>query len=257
MTHADELIRSLRARDQQGMGRVETAESGIDNLDRLASLDATAETIRVFDSTVIPGNLQTPEYSAAVIEAAHPKMPPIALRRRVLHKEQRARALLKRTFDERLRMAWFVIGERAITRCISLDLHALQLRHILALGAHAKLVIQVLPDNKVPAGLAEQFALYALDDAHRVGYVETIMGSWYSTRSEDVARLHSTFSDIAGEAMSPMASQTFIREALTSWRSASHTSPESTPEPRSSSARTARPGTTALESPRAPWRMER
>lgn len=257
MQTADDLIRHLRAPDQRGMGRIETAESGSDNIDRLASLDATAETIRVFDSTVIPGNLQTPAYSAAIIEAAHPRMGDMEVRRRVLLKEQRSRAFLRRTFDPRLIGAWYVIGERAITRCIDFDLHMEQLYHIKRLAAHAKLSIQILPDNKVPAGLADQFALYALDDEHRVGYVETIMGAWYSTRSDDVPRLHSAFSDIASEAMSPSSTRFFIEEALASWRSAKNTSPESTEGPRSSSARTAEQAMTALESPRAPWRMER
>jgi hypothetical protein len=256
MQTADDLIRHLGAPDQRGMGRVETGESGITNIDRLASLDASAETIRVFDSTVIPGNLQTPAYSAAIIEAAHPRMGDMEVRRRVLLKEQRSRAFLRRTFDPRLVGAWYVIGERAITRCIDFDLHLEQLYHIKAMAAHYKLSIQILPDNKVPAGLADEFALYGLDGERRVGYVETIMGAWYSTRLDDVAKLHSAFSDIAGEAMSPTSSLTFIREALASWRSAKNTSPEPTEEPRSSSARTVEQGMTALESPRAPWRSE-
>lgn len=255
---ADELIRQLRAPDQRGMGRIETAESGITNLDRLMLLDASAETIRVFDSTVIPGNLQTPAYSAAIIRAAHPRVGDMEVRRRVLLKEHRSHTFLKRTFDERLRTAWFVIGERAITRCPTdgLDLHVLQLRHILTLSASVKLSIQVLPDNKVPAGLADQFALYGLDADHRVGYVETIMGSWYSTRLDDVAKLHGVFSDIAGEAMSRSATAAFIKEVLQSWRSAKKASPEPTEEPRSSSPRTVEREMTALESPRPRWLTE-
>jgi hypothetical protein len=243
------------------MGRAETAENGASNLDRLAQLDATAATIRVFDSTVIPGNLQTPAYSAAVIEAAHPRMGPMEVRRRVLLKDQRGKAFLRRTFDASLVTAWFVIGERAITRCLDDEdeSHAVQLRHIATLAAHERLVVQVLPDRLVTPGLADQFALYGLDGEHRVGYVETIMGSWYSTRLEDVAHLHSTFSDIAREAMSPSATRTFIREALTSWRSARKASPESTEEHRSCSRHTPGRETTALESQeraRPSWRSE-
>ncbi|WP_309484602.1 DUF5753 domain-containing protein [Streptomyces himalayensis] len=250
MLTAEQLIRQLRAPDQTGMGRVESADAGAYNLDRLASLDAAAQTIRVWDSTVIPGNLQTPSYSGAVIEAAHPKLPHYEVRRRVVLKEQRSRAFLKRTFDERLKQAWFVIGERAITQCIhgEIDAHGLQLWHLLRLGAHAKVVIQVLPEKKVTPGLADQFALYGLDEGHRVGYVETIMGSWYSTRIDDVAKLHSTFSDIASEAMSPLSTAHFIREVLSSWRSEKKESPEGTEEETSSSPRTAGQVTTALES---------
>jgi len=263
MLAAEQLIRQLRSPDQHGAGRAETADNGPSNINRLADLDAECLTVRVWDSTVIPGNLQTPDYSDAVIRAAHPHLPAFEIRRRVIRKETRARAFLRRTFDERLVNAWFVIGERAITRCIHLDdqgdMHATQLWHLNRLAAHEKIMIQVLPDGVVTPGLADQFTLYGLDGPHRVGYVETIMGAWYSTRPEDVARLHSTFSDIAGEAMSPMATRNFIREVLGSWRSAKKTSAASGEESTSSSPRTPRPATSASESqeaPRAPWRTE-
>lgn len=263
MQAAEELIRQLRAPDQQGAGRAQTADSGPSNINRLADLDAETATIRVWDSTVIPGNLQTPQYSDAVIRAAHPRLPSLEVRRRVIKKEIRARAFLRRTFDESLVNAWFVIGEHAVTKCVHLadagGVHMRQLRHLVMLSAHEKIVVQVLPESVVTPGLADQFTLYGLDGGHRVGYVETIMGAWYSTRSEDVARLHSTFSDIAGEAMSPMATRDFIREVLGSWRSPKRESPESTEESGSSSPRTPRPETSALESqeqPRAPWRTE-
>jgi hypothetical protein len=263
MTQVEELIRALRAPDQRGAGRAETTDSGPSNINRLADLDAAAQKIRVWDSTVIPGNLQTPAYSEMVIRAAHPRMPDLEVRRRVLRKEMRTEAFLRRTFDENLVAAWFVIGERAIVRCVSsgngTQVHAEQLWHLNRLSAHEKIVIQVLPDSKIVPALADQFTLYGLDDEHRVGYVETIMGAWYSTRPDDVARLHGTFSDIAGGSMSPIRTREFIREVLSSWRSAKRESPESTEESRSSSPRTPRPATSAsgsLERPRAPWRTE-
>lgn len=259
MQPAEELIRQLRAPDQRGMGRIEATDSGPSNINRLADLDATATHIRVWDSTVIPGNLQTPEYSDAVIRAAHPRLPAIEVRRRVIRKETRARAFLRRTFDEALTHAWFVIGERAITQAVRLDdggsVHASQLWHLSRLAAHEKVIVQVLPHNIVTPGLADQFSLYTLDEDNRVGYVETIMGSWYSTRLEDVAKLHSTFTEIGSQAMSPSATRAFIREVLSTWRSAKTESPEPTEERASSSPRTPRPETTAL-APRTPWRTE-
>lgn len=263
MQTAEELIRALRSPDQRGVGRAETADSGPSNINRLADLDATAVTIRVWDSTVIPGNLQTPEYSEAVIRAAHPRMPEYEVRRRVLRKERRVQAFLRRTFEMDLWSAWFIIGERAITKCLHPDVdseaHMRQLRHLLNMSAHGKINLQVLPEGVVTPGLADQFTLYRLDEDNRVGYVETIMGAWYSTRDDDVAKLHSTFSNIAREAMRPTSTRNFIRGVLGSWRSVRRESPESTEGNLSSSAPTARPETSALESlerPRAPWRSE-
>jgi hypothetical protein len=263
MQTAEELIRQLRAPDQRGMGRIEASDSGPSNINRLADLDATASHIRVWDSTVIPGNLQTPEYSDAVIRAAHPRLPAMEVRRRVIRKEQRAKAFLRRTFDEALTHAWFVIGERAVTQCMHLDdegsVHTSQLWHLSRLAAHGKIIVQVLPEDVVTPGLADQFSLYTLDADHRVGYVETIMGSWYSTRLEDVAKLHSTFTEIGSQAMSPSATRAFIREVLGTWRSTKRQSPEPTEENGSSSPPSPGRETSASESqerPRAPWRSE-
>lgn len=258
---AEDLIRALRSPDQRGAGRAETAESGPSNINRLADLDASARITRAWDSAVIPGNLQTPVYSDAVIRAAHPRLPDHEVRRRVLRKEVRVRAFLRRTFgDETLDVAHFVIGERAITKCLQLndggEAHGQQLWHINRLAAHEKIVIQVLPERLVTPGLADQFSLFTLDEDHRVGYVETIMGAWYSTRLDDVAKLHSTFADIAAEAMSRTATREFIREVLTSWRSAKRQSPESTEESTSSSPRTRRLEISASESPDSAPRQE-
>lgn len=252
MQTAEELIRQLRAPDQRGVGRVDAAENGPSNINRLAELDETAATIRVWDSTIIPGNLQTPEYSEAVIRAAHPRMPDYEVRRRMYRKEQRARAFLRRTFDPDAGTAWYVIGERAITQCIHLDedssLHIGQLWHLTRIAAHQRVILQVLPDSVVTPNLADQFTLYGLDENHRVGYVETIMGSWYSTRIDDVTKLQATFIEIMGEAMSPTSTRQFIREVLGSWRSLKKESPEPTEGNPSSSAPSHERVMNALES---------
>lgn len=232
----DQLIRNLRARDQRGMGRVEQLDSGVESIDRLAALEAKAATIRAWDHQVIPGLLQTPRYSAGVIQAANPRLPAMEVRRRMLLKSARTEAFLSRTMSPDPAMAWFVIGESAIVHSLhDLDAHALQLRHILTMSAHAKVMIQVLPASIVPPGLAEHFTLYGLKDCaededtdgpsvmRRIGFLETIMGDWYSTRLDDLARLHSSFSELMREAMSPEASRTFIREVLGTWRSAPKT----------------------------------
>lgn len=263
--HASALINQLRVRDQRGMGRIETpTEAGAANIDRLASLDASASFIRVWDSSIIPGNLQVPSYSQAVITRAHPRLPAMEVNRRVRLKAERAKVFLGRLLDPDLTGAYFVIGERAITQCINLgdggEVHASQLQHLLDLAHAHAISIRVLADKTVTPGLADQFALYTLDGQHKVGYVETIMGSWYSARTQDVDKLHSCFSEISREAMDAEPSRTFIREVLESWRSLRKQSPAEPPKEKTSSSRlTAAQETIVSASPehmRAPWRME-
>ncbi|MCQ4041996.1 DUF5753 domain-containing protein [Streptantibioticus rubrisoli] len=250
--YADELIRSLRARDQRGMGRVEQIESGVESIDRLAALEAEATTIRAWDQQAIPGLLQTPMYSAAVIEASNPRLTAMEVRRRMLLKSARSEAFLRRIIGPTPPRTWFVVGEAAVTQSLrDVETHARQLRHLLMVASKDNVSLQVLPASIVPPGFAPHFTLYGLmgrqnitvldekPPTQRVGFVETIMGDWYSTRLDDVARLHSAFSELMREALSPTASRTFIREVLESWRSAQRiTSPEPTTERSSASPAT-------------------
>ncbi|MFC8266997.1 DUF5753 domain-containing protein [Streptomyces cinereoruber] len=260
MTTTEDLIRQLRAPDQRGSGRIEEAEFGVPNVERLTRIDDAAKSIRSWNSRCIPGLLQTKEYALGLTEATNPHLPTMEVRRRALLKSARTQAFMRRTMTGELGMAWFLIGEQGIIHSTrDTNAHAMQLRHLLTVGAHAKIMIQVLPAHKIPPALSDHFLLWGLEEEsadpdgpkvprQRMGYIETIMGGWYSTRLDDVARMHSAFSDMIREAMSPDDSRMFIREVLSSWRALqSSTSPESTTESGSSSPATHR--TTALESP--------
>lgn len=227
--YTQEIIRTLRAPDQQGMGRLAdgTVQYGDQNLDRLAQLDAVAHTVRVWDRWTVPGVLQTPDYSAQIIRTAHPDIDHDELVRRVIAKDRRAKEFLRRILHAgELSMAYFVIGEEAILRCANAEVdggagHALQLQHLVELSHHPRIALRMMPEFAVIPYNATQFALYALDDGLRVGYVETIMGSWYSTQTEDIARMHSCFSDVMGAAMNSQATRQFIEEVLETWRNES------------------------------------
>jgi Domain of unknown function (DUF5753) len=260
VTTADELIRHLRAPDQRGTGRVEEAEYGVPNVERLTRIDQSAKTLRSWNSRCIPGLLQTNEYTMGLTQVTNPHLPLMEVRRRTLLKSARTQAFMRRTMTGELGVAWFVIGEQGIIHSTrDTNAHAKQLRHLLTMSAHAKVMIQVLPAHKIPPALSDHFLLWSLEDENtdpdgpripprRMGYIETIMGGWYSTRLDDVARMHSAFSDMIREAMTPEESRTFIREVLSTWHTLqSRTSPEPTMEPGSSSPAT--PRTTASELP--------
>ncbi|MFG2022675.1 DUF5753 domain-containing protein [Streptomyces sp. NPDC048825] len=260
MGTTEDLIRQLRAPDQRGAGRIEEAEYGVPNVERLTRIDNAAKSIRSWNSRCIPGLLQTPEYMMGLTQATNPHLPLMEVRKRTLLKSARTQAFMRRTMTGELGMAWFLVGEQGIIHSTrDTNAHAMQLRHLLTMSGHAKIMIQVLPAHKIPPALSDHFLLWGLEEEsadpdgprippQRMGYIETIMGGWYSTRLDDVARMHSAFSDMIREAMSPDDSRTFIREVLASWRALqSRTSPDSTTEPGSSSPAT--PTTTALELP--------
>lgn len=230
--HADELTKQLRAPDQRGCGRVHQVEAGVDNIDRLAALDAVATAIREWSGTIIPGNLQTIAYSEAVIRGSNVKLPAHEMRRRVLLKSGRSQAF---GHNADLEYACFILGERSIVNAITSDaLHIAQLRYLLLLSQQHRMVIRVMPDGPVP-GMADSFSLYRLDVENRVGYVETAMGAWYSTRGDDTLHLSRIFDEIRRVALSPPSTERFIKGVMESWPSRKTPSPDRSPESRSSS----------------------
>lgn len=226
--NADQLIRQLRARDQHGFGRVDEADYGVPNIERLTALDARATMIRSFNVRVVPGPLQTPEYSAHVMSSAYPKLRAMEVSRRMLLKNARAAALYERLREGSLR-AHFIIGEAAITRSTwDFETHVDQLDRILTYSRMQGVTVKVYPDTKLPPELASHFLIYQLPghlaeegmQRARVGYTETIMGACYCTRLDALSRMHDAFAALNEDAMGTAESRRFIGEVVETWRTA-------------------------------------
>lgn len=221
----DDAIRHLRATDQRDQGRAETPETGPVTAERLAGIEALAVTVRAFNPSVVPGLLQTARYAAGAIKAALPALPAEEVQRRAHRRAARVDAWLGRWCDTpTVGPARFVIGSAALTQPLAgPQAHAQQLRHLVNLSAsHSKLLLQILPEHTPVPGRSGQFSLYGLEAAVgggqgvRVGYLETPVGGWYTTRSADVARLHTGFTDLTGAALTPADSRDHIQEVLRS-----------------------------------------
>lgn len=224
MTDVSTLIRQLRASDQRGVGRVEYLENGPDSIDRLLALESEATQIRAYDWRVVPGLLQTPAYSSGVIQATNPRLSEREVMRRTFLKNARVEALKDRLdAAPGLERATFVLGERAITQAIgggNLGAHARQLEYLLKMSEHPRVVLLALPEHVIPAGLAFHFTEYTFggeSDRQRLGYQESVMGGWYSTRLEDTVRLQNAFADLVGAALGPHDTRQLIREVLRPW----------------------------------------
>lgn len=244
-----DLIQELRAPDQRGTGRIDPAPTGPRNVDRLAEMDKRSIRIRMWDYFLVPGVLQIPDYSRSVIRSAYPHMSSIDLERRVMVKQSRAEAFLRRSKRLVTGMAWVVVGEHAITHPMTDDpeMHRRQLRALIALSRQSGITLQVVPETTAVPALHPSFALYDLDDESRVGYVESIMGAFYSTRDEHIQDMHIAFSDLRHMGLMPEASRRFIWEVMESWRELRWESPASTTESASPSPTTQQPETTASE----------
>lgn len=230
-----EAVRLLRAPDQRGQGRAETPETGQVTADRLAAMEGHAVSVRTWNPQIVPGLLQTIQYAAGAIKMGLPGLPVEEVERRAVQRARRVQAFYERwaRHVDTVGFAWFIIGESAVRQpLINPHAHAGQLRRLLALADFPKVQIQVLPDSVPTPGRAGQFAVYGLEagcpapvpgpglPGTRVGYLETPVGAWYTTRTEDTARLYSGFLEMIGAAYGPAETREFIREELECWEPA-------------------------------------
>lgn len=212
---AKRALAALRAADQQGMGRV-AGGMGAEATDRLSDLDACTMAYRAWSPSLIPGLLQTPSYTAGAIRGRTPSLDGGELSHRVTHRRQRSESFLGRRGVLPGTLAWFLIGEAAITRPLMNSFaHAEQLQRLLAIGQdYDNVMIQVLREDSPMPGTVEPFELFYLDPGPPVGHIESLIGGWYTVASEDITRLHGTFSEMTGYAMGVSDSRTYISEVL-------------------------------------------
>lgn len=209
------VMDALRALDTRGVGQV-AGGLGAEAIDRLAALDAHTLAYRTWSPWVVPGLLQTPAYTAGAIKSHTPDMETSELGLLVTHRRARSDAFFTRRTALERSTAWFLVGERAIKRpLMNAHSHAEQLRHLLALVEEPNnIVIQILPEDIPVPVTAEPFSLFALDPGPALAHLETVVGGFYTIRSENIARLQTMFSTMVGRALGAHDSRDFIREEL-------------------------------------------
>lgn len=215
MNESDEIVRALRAPDQRSCGRM-AGGMGSAATDRLAALDAASESIRAWSPLLIPGLLQTTLYALGAIRSRTPSLPEDEAGLRMQTRMRRSENFLRRMYGPGDTHAWFILGEAALTQSVTTAAyHAHQLGRLLdIIDSHPRIKVRVLPDDASTAGTMEPFSIHALSDGPRVGHLETIVGGWYTTRSEDVTRLYSAFGLLGKWALEPAETRRVIEECL-------------------------------------------
>ncbi len=105
-------------------------------------LEAAAVSVRDYQSILVPGLLQTPEYARAVNEVVMPRPDPERLDELT---EVRLRRQGRLTQDPPLRF-WVVLDEAALHRAIGGPaVMELQLRHLIEVASLASVTLQIIP----------------------------------------------------------------------------------------------------------------
>jgi transcriptional regulator with XRE-family HTH domain len=179
---------------------------------RYIGLESAAVEMRDYEALVVPGMLQTEEYSRAIFQVASPDYVGSLDESIEAHvKARRERqSLLYRSDPLRL---YAVLDESVIRRQIGgSDVTRSQLKHLVEMSLMRNVTIQVLPfSGGAYAGMAGSFAILQFTDAPSVVYAEALAGDIYQ-EAGDVQRYRVVFESLRAAALSPLESAHLIEK---------------------------------------------
>jgi transcriptional regulator with XRE-family HTH domain len=175
-------------------------------------LEADAVSVKNYQSILIPGLLQTPDYARAVNEAVIPQPDPERLEEQT---EVRLRRQERLTQDPPLRFR-VILDEAALHRVIGGPaVMEAQLRHLVELSQLPNVTLQVIPFSAGahPAMDSTFIILEFADAVPGLVYVEGLVGWVYMKRSRDVDRYMRVFERLCDVALPPCNSIEHIEKA--------------------------------------------
>jgi transcriptional regulator with XRE-family HTH domain len=181
---------------------------------RFIGLEAAAHEMRNYEALIVPGLLQTEEYTRALFQGRASGVEGSiedAIEAHVTARRER-QELLSRSENPLKLIA--VLDESVIRRQIGgADVMRSQLKRLVEISESHNVVIQVLPfDGGAYAGMAGSFAILSFLDAPSVVFAEALAGDIYQ-EAGDVQRYQGVFEDLRAAALSPLESIRMIARA--------------------------------------------
>ncbi|TQM31474.1 helix-turn-helix domain-containing protein [Nocardia bhagyanarayanae] len=176
------------------------------------NFESEALSARHYQTSYIPGLLQTEQYAAAVIDTSMPKVETAIMESRVHARLNRAAVLDK---DKPLEL-WVVLDEAAISREVGgPQTMRGQLEKLLLESKRKNVILQILPFNAgAHPGMAGSFTLLDFEnpDDNELVYVEGIAGDTLVEGHNEVRRFGVIFDQLRAMALSPRDSVALIEE---------------------------------------------
>ncbi|MGI5408254.1 helix-turn-helix domain-containing protein [Streptomyces chartreusis] len=175
-----------------------------------AELERLATKICDWEPSVIPGLLQTPGYTRALVVATHPFATDEFIEERVTARGERSEILKDATRPE----YWAIVHETVLRMPVGgPQVTAEALEHVASLARRRKVVLQVLPFSAGAPANNGSLRLMEFDDAPPTAYTETSFSGSLLDDPAVVKRASRAYDLIRGAALSPDASLTLIESA--------------------------------------------
>ncbi|MFE5907648.1 helix-turn-helix domain-containing protein [Streptomyces wedmorensis] len=174
-------------------------------------LETDAASLRVYESLIVPGLLQTQEYAQAVIEGMWPEATPSEIDKRIQIRLKRQGRLTDPVNPLRF---WAVIDEALLRRIVgNPEVMAEQLRHLAQLSEKPHVTLQVLPyEVGAHPGMYGKFAILEFQEAMdaSVVYLEGVTSDLYLEKANDVQSYAVMYEHLRAKALSAEQSREFI-----------------------------------------------
>jgi transcriptional regulator with XRE-family HTH domain len=184
----------------------------------VADAEDLAKDIRTFQPLTIPGLFQTPEYSAAVIDAfAEAELPQGAesSEDEFIVMRERRKELMNRSGAPRV---WAVIGEAAIATLVGgPEVMRAQIEHLLKLAQRRNITIQLLPFSAgAYMAMSGSFVLFSFADTldASILFCETTGGDMFNDDPDVVRPNMDRFSHLQAQALSIADTLAYLRRAV-------------------------------------------
>lgn len=177
-------------------------------------LEEQAPDIRVYETMLVPGLLQTPDYARWVLSNRQ-GLTDDDLDRLVAARMAR-KSILHRTNPPAVHV---VINEAALRQVAGdPDLMRKQISELWTVAVdQANVTIQILPcTSPPPAALIGSVTLFVFPDDHGldVAHSEGLLGETYAESAGELARARMAFEQVSGAALSPAESEQWLRSQI-------------------------------------------
>ena len=178
-------------------------------------LEAEAATLRTYQALLVPGLLQTADYTREVTRAARPTISAAELDRRVAGRQARQQLL----FEHDPPQYWAVIDEAVLCRPVGgPKAMAAQLAQLIELASLPHVTLQVIPlDSGAHAGMEGPFVILGFPEQADpdVVYVENTNIGVYMEEPPEILEYTLKFDHLRASALGPDATLEKISEAAT------------------------------------------
>jgi hypothetical protein len=177
-------------------------------------LEQASSVIRVYEPTLVPGLLQTEDYTRAVMQLRHVQACASDVERRVALRMARQEFLAQPGAPD----LWVALDEAAVCRPVgSWAVRRVQLQHLIEMAQRPNITLQVVPwQVGGPAAVGGPFTILRFSEpgVPDVVYLEHLASACYLDKERDTVGYLALMDGLCVEARSPDASISFLRRII-------------------------------------------